>query len=93
VNDVEEVKDGNGQPILWRMSYDIGGHTYTAEVTQHWYAGHGPVSGRYRWTVYFENEYRPIAARGIRGDVFAARRQVDRWVADFRVSSAGGSNE
>lgn len=86
-----ELTADSGHPILWRESYAIGGHTYTGEVTQHWYAGAGDIPGRYRWTVYFENEHRPIAAKGVRSDVAAAARELEHWAAEFRITVAGQS--
>ena len=81
--------DVNGQSILWRESFTIGEHPYRAEVTPHWFAGHGRVEGRYRWTVYYENEYEPVVGQGVWGDTFGAKRQFRRWLEDYRVAVAG----
>lgn len=81
----DTATDSNGQPLLWHEAFEINGNTYTAEVTAHWYAGHGVVAGRYRWTVFFENEHRPIAAQGVRPDVARAQDAAVQWVTDFRA--------
>lgn len=47
-------------PILHtETAQSPSGVTLTLEVRQHFYAGHGTVDGQYRWTIYYENKYRP----------------------------------
>lgn len=46
-------------PLLWSDSIVHDGQEFSAEVRQDWMMGHGPIEGRYRWTVFIENKYRP----------------------------------
>jgi hypothetical protein len=52
-------------PITWTESRVVNGVTFTAEVQQHSFAGHGPVAGRYRWSIWRESQYRPLMASGV----------------------------
>lgn len=88
--DVEPVRDENGQPVLWSTSEVIDGHTYTGEITRHHFAGHGIVDGQYRWTVRFENEYRPVMASGVTRSPGDAFRAITGWVREFRARPVSG---
>lgn len=56
--------------LLWSDTRVVNGVTYTAEVRQHWMAGHGPFADRWRFTVYRESQYRPIMRHGWTGNYF-----------------------
>ena len=47
--------------ILHAESVKVGDTVLTLEVEPHWFAGHG-LTGYYRFTIRYENEYRPKVA-------------------------------
>lgn len=75
--------DSDGTPLLWRDTRTVGGVTYTAEVIEHWFAGHGKVEGYHRWTVYRESAYRPKAGGGVVSGLDVAIGAAARYLASI----------
>jgi hypothetical protein len=58
--------------LLWADTRVVNGVRFTAEVRQHWMAGHGPFPDRWRWTVYRESEFRPLMRSGWTGGYYSS---------------------
>jgi hypothetical protein len=65
--------------VLASHSITMKGVAYVGVVTDDSFAGHGKT-GRFRYTIYSETEYRPRVVYGVRKDLNSAEREIKGWM-------------